>query len=134
MKFILTLSLLFVISTFAFSQKLKSKGFDVSIKSFEKQEVDFMGEKQEIYFGIVKVKSRDSQKGEYRFYLPKMNGKFSHLTIRNLQDQILEPRLYYNDEDKSFSYMNEGNDKVLSEKSTEDIVLSGVLIWLGIEK
>lgn len=138
MKSILALSLLITLSTIGFGQKLKSDGFEISIKSIEKQETDFFGKKQEIYVGIVKVKSKDSQKGEYRFYFPKMDGKFSHLTIRNSQDQILEPRLYYDEENKSFKY-HEGTDKeakekVLSDKSIEEIILSGALIWLKIDK
>ena len=138
MKSILTLILLITISTFGYGQKLKSEGFEVSIKSFEKQEIEFFGKKQEIYVGIIKVKSKDSQKEEYRFYFPKMDGKFSHLTIRNIHDQILEPRLYYDEENKSFKYHQgtdkEASGKVMSDESIEEIVLSGALIWLKIEK
>lgn len=138
MKSTLTLTLLITLSTIGFGQKLKSDGFEVTIKFFEKQEMNFFGKKQEIYVGIVKVKSKDSQKGEYRFYFPKMDGKFSHLTIRNSQDQILEPRLYYDEENKSFKYHHgteqEASDKILSDKSIEEIILSGALIWLKIDK
>ena len=138
MKSILTLTLLITISTLGFGQKLNSDGFEVSIKSFEKKEMEFFGKKQEIYVGIIKVKSKDSQKGEYRFYFPKMDGKFSHLTIRNSQDQILDPRLYYDEENKSFIYHQgtekEASDNVISDKTIKEIVLSGALIWLEIEK
>lgn len=138
MKSILTLTLLITLSILGFGQKLKSDGFEVSIKSFEKQEIDFFGKTQEIYVGIIKVKSKDSQKGEYRIYFPKMDGKFSHLTIRNSQDQILEPRLYYDEDSKSFKYYQgtdkEASEKVLSNESVEEIILSGAIIWLKIEK
>jgi hypothetical protein len=138
MKPILALALLLAICTFSFGQKLKADKVTVSFKSFEKQEVEFFGKTQEIYFGIINVKSKDSQKGDYRVYFPKMDGQFSHLTIRNMEDKILDPRLYYDKENNSFKTFigtdKESNDKILSNKTTEEIMLSGVLIWLKIEK
>lgn len=121
-------------SSMTFGQKLKTEDWEISIDKWETQTMDFFGKTQTIYLGVLKIKEGKKKYGEYRFYFPEMNGKLSHLTIRDMSDKILEPRLYYNEEDKSFTY-NKGTDKegkevTLQNADTKDLVLSGMLIWL----
>ena len=134
-KFTLIFLLLFLAG---FSQKIKSEVFEVSFKKFEKKEIDFFGKKQFVYTGIIKVKSKDFQKGLYRFYLPIMDGEISHLTIRDAEDKILQPRLYYDKEKTSFKFYQgtekESSEKVKSDASTKELILSGMLIWLKLNK
>ena len=88
--------------------------------------------------GIVKVKCKGSQKGKYIYNLIKSNGKYSHLTIRNLNHKKLQPLLYYNEKTKSFDYWHgtdkEGSAIITSDKSDKEIILSGFVIWLKLEK
>ena len=127
--------LLFMLTSLsAFGQTLKSDGWEISIDKFEVQQVDFFGKKQTIYVGTLKVKKGKKKYVNYRFYLPEMDGKLSHLTIRDESDKILEPRLYFNEADKSFTF-NKGTDKenkevALKNGNTKDLILSGMLIWL----
>ena len=128
-------ALLFLLTTTkTFGQQLKSDGWKVSIDKWEVQQIDFFGKSQTIYVGTLKVKKGKNKYGEFRFYFPEMDGQLNHLTIRDMSDKILEPRLYYNTEDKSFTY-NKGTDKEAKEvtiknQDTQNIVLSGMLIWL----
>lgn len=120
------------------AQKLKSDNWEISFEKFEKQEVTFMGKKQIIYSGILKVKKDKKEQGTYRFYLPQLDGKLSHLTIRDMEDKILDPRLYYNSDDKTFVYY-QGTPKEkkvapLKSKNVKDLILSGMLIWLNREE
>src|SRR5690554_16282 len=91
-------------SSMTFGQKLKTEDWEISIDKWETQTIDFFGKTQTIYLGVLKIKEGKKKYGEYRFYFPEMDGKLSHLTIRDMSDNILEPRLYYNEEDKSFTY------------------------------
>ena len=137
-RILLTLTLLTAFANTGFSQKLKSDGFKLSFKSFEKREMGFCGKKKEIYAGIVKVKSKDSLKGVYRFYFPKIDDKINILTILDNQKKVLKPRLYFDEEIKTFVYYQgtdkEGKEKLSDDISVEEIVLSGMLIWLRIKK
>lgn len=126
--------LLMLTTSKSFGQQLKSDNWNVSIDHWEVQEMDFMGKTQTIYLGILKVKQGNRKYGEYRFYFPEMNGKLRHITIRDMDDKVLEPRLYYNLEDKSFTFYK-GTDKEQSEvalknSDTKELVLSAMLIWL----
>lgn len=128
-------ALLLILATAnTFGQQLKSEEWEIKMDKWEVQQIDFFGKTQIIYVGILKVKNAEKKYEEYRFYFPEMDGKLSHLTIRDMDDKILEPRLYYNTEDKSFTY-NKGTDKEMKEvamrsENTKYIVLSGMLIWL----
>jgi hypothetical protein len=100
--------------------------------------MELFGQKQTIYVGILKVKTGNKKYTNYRFYLPEIEGKLSHLTIRDESNNILEPRLYYNDADKSFTF-NQGTDNekkevALKNSNTKDLILSGMLIWLKQQK
>jgi hypothetical protein len=130
--------LLMLTTAKTFGQQLKSEEWEVNMDKWEEQQMDFFGKTQIIYVGILKVKNGKKKYGEYRFYFPEMDGKLRHLTIRDMNDKILEPRLYYNSEDNSFTY-NKGTDKEMKEvtmrsENTKDIVLSGMLIWLEQKK
>ncbi len=130
--------LLLLISTSAFSQDLKSGEWHVEIDKWEFQEMTLMGKTQRIYTGILKVKKYNKKFGIYRFYLPEKDSVINHMTIRDLNNLVLEPRLYYQAEDKSFSCYK-GTDKEMKEvtvrnDNTKFIVLSGMIIWLKQQK
>lgn len=131
--------LFFTTSSFiCFGQKLKSDGYTISIKSIEKQKLTMFGKEQEIHYGVIKVKSKDDQAGEYRFYFPKApQGEYFHLTIRSLDDLVLEPRLYYNKAQNSYTYTLNDEETIVEvspDITIEDLILSGTLIWLKLDK
>ncbi len=137
MKTLSALLILVFATTTGIGQKLKSDHHEVILKSIEKEEINFLGKKMEVYVGTIKVKSKGSGKEELQYFFPKRNGEFSHLTILTEEENILKPRLFYNQKNKSFTFHkdtpNEGSKKVLSNESVEEIVLSGALIWLELD-
>ncbi len=137
MRLLLLLMTFFLCFTISLGQKIKSDGYEISFKSIEIKEIEISKIKHEIYSGIIKVKAKNGQQGNYYFFLPIKDGNFSYLTIRNSHQQILKPRLYYNEDKKTFSYYR-GTDKAKSEEitsneSVQNIILYGSLIWLKIQ-
>lgn len=136
--FLITFALLLSFNQFAFSQKIKSDGYKVTLVKIEKFELKFMGEIQTGYAGTIIVKSKDSQQGTYTFYLPQLDSKFSHIAFKDVNGQLALPRIYYDEDTKTFSFHEgtdkAGSEKVKSDKTVEDLVLSGAIIWLKIPK
>ena len=120
-------------------QTIESGLWRVTIETFVTDHPVVNGNKQTVYKGILKVFGGQKKEEMFRFYSPVINGKLSHLTIRDMDDNIIEPRLYYNAPDKSFTYSKdtdtkgtENEYKEITEKhsNVKDLVLSGMLIWL----
>lgn len=133
-KIFLGLFFLALSSLSAFGQKLKSDGWEISIENYEVTKMELFGKTQTIHSGILKVKDSEGKTTEYRYYFPEANGKLSHLTIRDMRDNVLEPRLYYKEEDHTFT-CHQGTEKETTEeaakhKNVKDLILSGMLIWL----
>ena len=145
MKTIFTLILVVAGVSSGFGQKLKSDGFQIILNSLAPggDEIIFKGSENykstdEKYFGDISVKSKDDQKGNYNITFTKRQDKLSPLVIKNAEYLDLEPTLYYEASSKSFIYnqgmASEAKALVTSDKSIEDIVLSGMLIWLKVDK
>lgn len=146
MKTLKTLITLILLTTFAstgysqkYSQKLKSDGYKISFKSFETQMVGFHSKKRAKYSGTLKVNSKDNQKGIYQFSFLELGDKISLLGFKDSkQNKVLSPTLTFDKESNTFTYYRktdrEGNEKIKDDSSIEETVLSGMLIWLKIEK
>ena len=141
MRIFSTLFTLILLTTFAntgFSQKLKSDGYKISFKSFETQMMGFHSKKRAKYSGTLKVNSKDSQKGRYQFSFLELGDKIILLGFKNSQNTVLSPTLTFDKESNTFTYYRktdrEGKEKIKDDLSIEEIVLSGMLIWLKIKK
>jgi hypothetical protein len=130
---ILACSLFLLPLTCLQGQVLESDMGTISIDTFETQELTFLGKKQVVHTGILLV-THENKTTAYRFYFPELDGKPSHLTIRDAENNVLEPRLYYNQADTSFSFFRgtgkEGKEKAVGGNDNKELVLSGMLIWL----
>ena len=90
MKIFSTLFTLILLTTFAntgFSQKLKSGGYKISLKSFETQMLGFHSKKLAKYSGMLKVKSKDSLKGTYQFSFLELGDKISLLGFKRSEER-----------------------------------------------
>ena len=127
------ITLLLFLFTGTSAQKLKTEGYDISLKGYKEATTKNLGRMEKNLTGTVKVKGAAS-KEEVDFVFTSMNGKLNVLTFKDANNVIMAPPLYYNPRDKSFSYYpgtkREGRAKTVQNKSNEDLVLSGALIWM----
>jgi len=130
----LSVTVLSVYINTGFSQKLISDGYKISLKSIEKRERNFHSSRNIIFIGDLKVNSKDSLKGKYLFYFLEMEGNIGVLSIKNTKNEILRPKLVFNKDKMIFTYNQgtemEGNEKINNVSTIEDILLSGMLVWL----
>ncbi len=117
----------------AFGQTLKSDGWKITMESWDEQKVNLFGKTQIGYTGILKVEKGKKDYATYRVYLISMNDTLTHLAVYDGASR-LEPRLYWNEKNKSFTY-NQGTPEevtAVTEKNgnIKEIMLSGLLIWL----
>ncbi len=115
-------------------QKLISGGYKISFKTLEKTSMSTCGKKNTIYVGKIKVKTKNKLKGEYPFYFAEMSKKYYLLAIKNHENKIMSPTIQFDTEENTLTGYK-GSDKEITEKqdagkSMEDIILSGMLMWL----
>ena len=129
----LTALMLMMLLTAALAQKLKSEGYDISLKTYEEESVKHLGRMEKNLVGTVKIKSANG-KQEVDFVFTSMNGKLNVLEFKDENNVIMAPPLYYNTKDKSFSYYpgtkREGKAKTVQNSNNKGLVLSGTLIWM----
>lgn len=135
--FILALTAIFTIP--AYCQKIQSEGYSVMMKEFAQGESSVVcGPKKASFGGIIKVKSKDNLKGTYYFSMVSLNDKEFILTFKNEKKSLVNPMLVFKKESNSFQYIKDKTvqDEVTvgPEKSMEELVLEGMLLWLKVKK
>lgn len=144
MKTLRTLLLLLFVTSgtnSALCQELKLDGYKIIIKSFETRLTGMHSKKYALHSGMLKVKTKDGQKGNYLLTFMELGDEVTLLSFRNEQNQGLAPKLIYNKAEKEFKYGNATVEEKEKErqlldgnKSPEEIVLVGMLIWLKLDK
>lgn len=117
----------------SFGQKLEADQYEISIDDWEVRQTENFGQWQTDYRGTLKVKQdKKLCKTTYRFYFAEVDGKLNHLTIATKKDDIIKPRLYYDEARKAFAVGSPSNTMIPTQKNNDvqELVLSGMLIWL----
>lgn len=121
----------------AAGQKLKADQYEISIDDWEIRQTEDFGQWQTDYRGTIKVKEdKKLCRRTYRFYFAEADGKLSHLSIATKKDDLMPPRLYYDDATKTFAVGAPTNTRIgtLQNEDVQQLVLSGMLIWLRAQK
>jgi hypothetical protein len=136
-KTISTLILFFILffSLFGYSQKIKSDGYTCIIKDVTKETLRTCGTTNIVYKGLIVVKSKSNLKGTYPFYFAGMGNSISLLTIKNTENKPISPTLLFDELKREFYFKNESQQRVFiaDEKTENEIILEGMIIWLKIK-
>ncbi len=117
-----------------FGQSIESDGLTVELKKYSETETEFatLG-KQSIIVGVFSVLKENKTMVTYSYVAPIIKGRVSHVTVLERSGEKILPRVHYLEEEKSFTYNegteNEGKEKALKSDSTQEIVLSGLMVW-----
>lgn len=137
MKFIKAIILVLLFSNLlqiSYAQKLNTVDFKLSFKVFQKQSSNMHGYKSEKYVGIIKVKSKNEYKGEYPFYYAAISKSLFMLGIKNIENNIIPPKVYYDDSIRTLSYKDSSGTEITKQfdvfTPTEEIVLNAMQMWL----
>jgi hypothetical protein len=110
----------------------------ITIRNFTKEEMRTCGQKNDIYTGLVKIKSKTTLNGEFPFYFAGMDGSNYVLTIKDKDNKPIEPSLLYNEIEMTYFYNkgkeSEKTEKITSDKPIEEIIIDGVRFWLSVKE
>ena len=136
-RIIIILAVLIISSLNLFSQKIKSDGFNCSIKEVHKENLRTCGDVNIVFKGIINVKTKSDLKGVYHFYFAGMGNNISVLTIKNKENSPLSPTLLYDELSREFYYnkgkANEQKIFISDEKTDNEVILEGMIFWLKIK-
>ena len=90
-----------------------------------------------VFKGIINVKTKSDLKGVYHFYFAGMGNNISVLTIKNKENSPLSPTLLYDELSREFYYnkgkANEQKIFISDEKTDNEVILEGMIFWLKIK-